>query len=308
MTTIRVQVPATSANCGPGFDCLGLALNLYNIFEFTPDANATSFSYTFHGYGADLLEREDPKKNLIGIAIEQVFAKAQEPIQYGHITSETLIPPSRGLGSSSTAIVGGLLLANNLVNNPLSKEELLIIANRMEGHPDNVAPAIFGNLCCATGLKDKVLNTVIPVPESLHFAVVVPEVLVSTEYARSVLPNHVPFKEAVQNVSHASLFVTSLITNQLDNLAVALEDNLHVPYRKTLIPHCDKVFSAAKAAGAYGATISGSGSTLIAYTDKAHVQTVADAMGQIFDFHGIENKVYVLEADTEGATTIQNVV
>ena len=278
MTTIRVQVPATSANCGPGFDCLGLALNLYNIFEFTPDANATSFSYT----------------------IEQVFAKAQEPIQYGHINSETLIPPSRGLGSSSTAIVGGLLLANNLVNKPLSKEELLIIANRMEGHPDNVAPAIFGNLCCATGLKDKVLNTVIPVPESLHFAVVVPEVLVSTEYARSVLPNHVPFKEAVQNVSHASLFVTSLITNQLDNLAVALEDNLHVPYRK--------VFSAAKAAGAYGATISGSGSTLIAYTDKAHVQTVADAMGQIFDFHGIENKVYVLEADTAGATTIQNVV
>ena len=233
MTTIRVQVPATSANCGPGFDCLGLALNLYNIFEFTPDANATSFSYTFHGYGADLLEKEDPKKNLIGIAIEQVFAKAQEPIQYGHITSETLIPPSRGLGSSSTAIVGGLLLANNLVNKPLSKEELLIIANRMEGHPDNVAPAIFGNLCCATGLKDKVLNTVIPVPESLYFAVVVPEVLVSTEYARSVLPNHVPFKEAVQNVSHASLFVTSLITNQLDNLAVALEDNLHVPYRKT---------------------------------------------------------------------------
>ena len=168
MTTIRVQVPATSANCGPGFDCLGLALNLYNIFEFTPDANATSFSYTFHGYGADILEKEDPKKNLIGIAIEQVFAKAQEPIQYGHITSETLIPPSRGLGSSSTAIVGGLLLANNLVNKPLSKDELLIIANRMEGHPDNVAPAIFGNLCCATGLKDKVLNTVIPVPESLH--------------------------------------------------------------------------------------------------------------------------------------------
>ena len=308
MTTIRVQVPATSANCGPGFDCLGLALNLYNVFEFTPDGKATSFTYSFTGYGADILEKEDPKKNLIGIAMEQVFAKVQEPIQYGHIKSDTLIPPSRGLGSSSTAIVGGLLLANELVKTPLSKEDLLIIANRMEGHPDNVAPAIYGNLCCATGLKDRVLNTVIPVPESLHFAVVVPEVLVSTEYARSVLPNHVPFKEAVQNVSHASLFVTSLIINQLTNLEVALEDNLHVPYRKTLIPHCDKVFSAAKAAGAYGATISGSGSTLIAYTDKAHVQTVAEAMGQIFDFHGIENKVYILEADTIGATTIQNVI
>ena len=101
----------------------------------------------------------------------------------------------------------------------------------------------------------------------------------------SVLPNHVPFKEAVQNVSHASLFVTSLITNQLTNLEVALEDNLHVPYRKTLIPHCDKVFSAAKAAGAYGATISGSGSTLIAYTDKAHVQNCSRGNGdKFFDF------------------------
>lgn len=304
MNTIHVQVPATSANCGPGFDCLGLALNLYNIFSFTPNSDAKKFTYTFTGYGAELLEQEDPKTNLIGIAIEQVFAKAQEPIQYGHITSDTLIPPSRGLGSSSTAIVGGLLLANQLVSTPLSKEELLVIANRMEGHPDNVAPAIYGNLCCATGLKDRVLNTVIPVPETLCFAVVVPEVLVSTEYARSVLPNHVPFKEAVQNVSHASLFVTSLITNQLDNLSVALEDNLHVPYRKTLIPYCDEVFAAAKATGAYGATISGSGSTLIAYADKEHVKNVADAMGQVFSLHGIDNKVYILVADTKGATTI----
>lgn len=304
MKTIRVQVPATSANCGPGFDCLGLALNLYNIFTFTPIADATAYTYTFKGFGADILRMEDPKKNLIGFAMDQVFATVQEPIRYGHITSETLIPPSRGLGSSSTAIVGGLLLANTLVKNPLTKEELLVIANRMEGHPDNVAPAIYGNLCCATGLKTKVLNTVIPVPEELHFAVVVPEVLVSTEYARSVLPNHIPFKEAVQNVSHASLFVTSLITHQLDNLSTALEDNLHVPYRKALIPHCDDVFKAAKTEGAYGATISGSGSTLIAYTDKRHVENVAKAMGEVFISHGVENKIYCLEADTKGARII----
>ena len=280
MNTVRVQVPATSANCGPGFDCLGLALNLYNIFRFTPDENATEYTYTFEGFGADILRAEDPKKNLIGFAMDQVFATAQEPIRYGHITSETLIPPSRGLGSSSTAIVGGLLLANALVKHPLSKEELLVIANRMEGHPDNVAPAIYGNLCCATGLKNKVLNTVISIPPELHFAVVVPEVMVSTEYARSVLPNHIPFKEA------------------------ALDDNLHVPYRKTLIPHCDEVFEAAKVAGAYGATISGSGSTLIAYVDKAHVQEVAKAMGAVFTANEIENKIYCLEADTTGALII----
>lgn len=128
--------------------------------------------------------------------------------------------------------------------------------------------------------------------------------MVSTEYARSVLPNHIPFKEAVQNVSHASLFVTSLITHQLSNLSVALDDNLHVPYRKTLIPHCDEVFEAAKVAGAYGATISGSGSTLIAYVDKAHVQEVAKAMGAVFTANEIENKIYCLEADTTGALII----
>ena len=105
-------------------------------------------------------------------------------------------------------------------------------------------------------------------------------------------------------MSHASLFVTSLITHQLSNLSVALDDNLHVPYRKILIPHCDKVFEAAKAAGAYGATISGSGSTLIAYVDKAHVQAVAEAMGAVFTANGIENKTYCLEADSTGASII----
>lgn len=304
MKQVQVQVPATSANCGPGFDCLGLALELYNVFTFVPDELATEYSYTFTGLGADLLEQEDPNNNLIGHAMDQVFAKAQEPIQYGHITSDTNIPPSRGLGSSSTAIVGGLLLANSLITNPLSKEELLIIANRMEGHPDNVCPAIYGNLCCAYGTKDKILNTVIPIPEELYFAVVVPEVLVSTEYARSVLPQHVPFKEAVHNVGFASLFVSSLITGQLDNLSVALDDNLHVPYRKTLIPHCDDVFSAAKGAGAYGATISGSGSTLIAYATKDKVEVVAKAMGDTFTNNNVENKIYVLKADSEGAKVV----
>ena len=127
MNTVRVQVPATSANCGPGFDCLGLALNLYNIFSFTPDVNATEYTYTFEGFGADILRAEDPKKNLIGFAMDQVFATVQEPIQYGHISSETLIPPSRGLGSSSTAIVGGLLLANALVKHPLSRKSYLFL-------------------------------------------------------------------------------------------------------------------------------------------------------------------------------------
>ncbi len=304
MADVHVQVPATSANCGPGFDCLGLALELYNEFTFTYDESASSYTYSFSGFGADLLKGEDPKKNLIGLAMEQVFAKAGQPIQYGHITSDTMIPPSRGLGSSSTAIVGGLLLANARVDNPLTKEELLVIANRMEGHPDNVAPAIYGHLCCSAAEGETVYSTFIEVPDDLHFAVVVPEILVSTEYARSVLPQHVPYKEAIGNVAHASLFVSSMITGQLDNLRVALRDYLHVPYRKVLIPHCDQVFAAARQEGAYGATISGSGSTLIAYCRSSTVEAVAKAMGRVYQEAGVDYHVYCLKADSQGAKII----
>ena len=211
------------------------------------------------------------------------------------------VPMSRGLGSSATAIVAGIKAANVFLGNPFSRRQLLQIATDIEGHPDNVAPAIFGNLCCSAAEGEKVYSSVITVPEDLHFAVVVPEILVSTEYARSVLPQHVPYKEAVRNVAHASLFVSSMITNQLDNLRIALQDYLHVPYRKTLIPHCDQVFTAAKEEGAYGATISGSGSTLIAYCPAPKVEAVAQAMGQVYADAGIAHRTYTLKADSQGA-------
>lgn len=304
MNKITVHVPATSANCGPGFDCLGLALQLYNEFTFEADENATTYTYTFKGFGADILKKEDPSRNLIGRSMYELFYVVGEKPTFGHICSDSKIPPSRGLGSSSTAIVAGLLLANALVSKPLSKRDLLVLANRLEGHPDNVAPAIFGNLCCALGNDIEVANTVISVPKALKFAVVVPETLVSTEYARSVLPNDISYKKAVANVGYASLLVSSMITGELDNLKLALYDNLHVPYRKQLIPHCDEVFAKALEFGAYGATISGSGSTLIAYCNSEYVDNVAKEMGQVFTSHGIENKVYVLDADSEGAKII----
>ena len=305
MKSITVQVPATSANCGPGFDCLGVALNLYNLFTFEPDEQASSNTYTFEGFGADLLEQEDHSQNLVGIAMERVFKEVNAAPIYGRIHSNTQIPPSRGLGSSSTAIVGGLLLANAYLQEPLNKDQLLLIANDMEGHPDNVAPAIMGNLVCAVGGNDTVYHSHIDVPSNLTFAVVVPEVIVETSYARSVLPTELSYKEAVANVGFATLFVGSMIQNRMDNLSVALQDYLHVPYRKTLIPYCDDVFIAAKENGAYGSTISGSGSTLIAYCSPEHAVTVADAMSSAFINHDIDCRRFVLHADREGAKVVK---
>ncbi|KAF1682387.1 homoserine kinase [Veillonella sp. R32] len=301
MEPIIVKVPATSANCGPGFDSLGLALELYNTFTFTPDQAASANTYTFAGFDAELLAKEDQSHNLVGFAMEQVFKTAKATPVYGAIHSEAAIPPSRGLGSSSTAIVAGLLLANKTLETPLSTHELLLLANSIEGHPDNVAPALLGNLVCAVNHASGLLYTTVNLPEELVFAVVVPEVTVATEYARSVLPKTITHKDAVTNVSHATLLVTALLQHKLDYLRIALEDTLHVPYRKTLIPHCEDVFNAALTKGAYGATISGSGSTLIAYCPRKVAEDVKVAMANVFNEAGIACHAYVLEADTTGA-------
>lgn len=304
MESIKVRVPATSANCGPGFDCLGLALELYNTFTFTLEPNSSANTYSFAGFDADMLEQEDQSQNLVGKAMTAVFEEAQEEPKYGHIHSDTHIPPSRGLGSSSTAIVAGLLLGNKLLKKPLSKEELVELANRIEGHPDNVAPALLGNLICAVNSTESLLYTSVHIPEDVVFAVAVPEVAVSTEYARSVLPKTISHHDATVNVSHAALFVTALQQDKPEFLKVALEDYLHVPYRKELIPHCEAVFAEALDKGAYGATISGSGSTLIAYCPAEAAGAVAEAMKTVFESHGIDCKAYVLKPDTIGATYV----
>lgn len=302
METIRVQVPATSANCGPGFDCLGLALSLYNVFSFSPNKDALNYTYTFKGLGADLLVKESPANNLIGQAMLTLFTKAQQAPVYGHILVDTHIPPARGLGSSSTAIVAGLLLANALLVKPFSMDVLLEVATEIEGHPDNVAPALLGDLVCALVDKGRLLHRSIAVPKDLYFALVVPDVLVSTEYARSVLPSMIKRTEAVANVSRTALFVTAMMQNKTDYLQTAMQDYLHVPYRKTLIPHCEAAFTAALQEGSYGVTISGSGSTLIAYTNKEKAETVAEAMKAIFLSHDIKAETLVLQAAHGGAS------
>lgn len=304
MNKLQVQVPATSANCGPGFDCMGIALELFNTFTFTPDINAREFTYSFEGFGAELLAAEDQEKNLTGMAMREVFHRTGKDICYGHVHSNTEIPPSRGLGSSSTAIVAGLIMSNRYLGDPLTKSELLRIANEIEGHPDNVCPALFGNLCCAVKGPKDVQYTYIAVPDELVFAVAVPEVLVSTEFARAALPAEIPFRQAVANVGCASLFVSSMVLGKLENLRIALHDYLHVPYRKELIPHCEDVFSAAVRAGAYGATISGSGSTLIGYCNIHNVSKVSQAMEKVFSDHAIACRSYVLKANKSGARLI----
>lgn len=299
MKTITVRVPATSANCGPGFDCLGLALHIYNTFTFE-EREEKGFTFTFEGEGAHLLKDETEDTSLVFKAMKKVLAPKGIELKGGHLHSSMSIPPSRGLGSSSTAIVAGLYIGNAFLEEPLSKEELLTLATEMEGHPDNVCPAIFGSLCCASYEEGKVYYNVLPLPEELTFAVVIPEVIVPTVKARAALPDHLSYKATVHNISHTALLVSSLILKDWTTLGVALEDEIHVPYRKALIPHCEEVFQVAKEAGAMGATISGSGSTLIAYC-KENGASIAEKMKAVFTRNGIEAKAFEIRAEIEGA-------
>lgn len=298
MEVLNVKVPATSANCGPGFDVLGLALNLYNEFSFEKN-NKNFYTVSYEGYGSDILEAESLENNLIIKAMHSVFEKLNiEPI-YGHIQSNILIPPSRGLGSSATAIVAGLALANQLTGNELSRYDLLELGNAIEGHPDNICPAIFGNLCCSIQKNGEVFFSQINLSHELEFAVIVTDIQVSTHNARKVLPEKIEYSKAVENVGFVSLFVTALANKQWHLIDKSMQDHLHVPYRLPLIEHASEVLQAGREAGALGATISGSGSTLIAYCLNNSTD-IAQAMVDKYKEYSIEAKSYILQADKKG--------
>lgn len=299
MRKIRIQVPATSANCGPGFDTLGLAVNLYNeaSYEITP---AKGFQLAVEGEGADYLKPYG--RNLAFASFLHVWNKATGGERIGlKVSMINRIPMSRGLGSSSSAIVAGLFAANTLCDNPYTQDELLSFATEIEGHPDNVAPALYGGFTISFMEEGRAHTLRLLPAKPLQFIAVVPDAKLATSLARQAIPASVPHKDAVHNVSRASLLVGALLSGNYAYLTRALEDKLHQPYRAHLIPGLADVFAAAKNAGAYNAIISGAGSTVMAYASpEADAQEIASAMQREFARHGEHAVAHILSLDTEG--------
>ncbi|MDA0267330.1 MAG: homoserine kinase [Cyanobacteria bacterium] len=299
--SIWVSVPATTANIGPGFDCLGAALSRYNRFGFDP---ATETDLTIQVSGAERDRVTTDRSNLVYQAFCQLFERLQQPVPPVRIAIELGVPLARGLGSSSTAIVGGLLGANAWAGAPFSTAELAAIATEIEGHPDNVVPALLGGCQLAT-TDDQGQITLCPLAwhDSIVPVVAIPAFEVSTAEARRVLPQQYDRADVISNVGHLGLLLRALATGNGDWLRTALGDRIHVPYRQTLIPGYDAVGAAAISAGAYGVTISGAGPTLLALADADHAATVAEAMAQAWTQAGIT--VVAAEAltiDSQGAT------
>lgn len=258
---IKIKVPATSANIGVGFDCLGLAVSLYSTVEFEP-------------CDQQLLITGCPKRyqntdNLIYQAFVYGCKFLDKPVPNVKITVDNHIPMSRGLGSSAFCIVSGLEGANSWFEHPLTKEQILELATKMEGHPDNVSPAIYGNLGVSfIDDKHQVQTVHIDVSKQLHFVAIIPEYPVNTEQARKILPHEMSYQTAIYQIGHAVALSKALENGNLNLIKEAIVDKMHEPYRSQLIPDYKHVKEICEIHSSV-MYISGSGSTMMAITDNS---------------------------------------
>ena len=267
---IVARAPATSANLGPGFDCLGLALDLWNEVAATVGGDVQG--------GADRADDRPP--NLIEHAAQMAFREAGVEPPSLHLDCVNTIPFGRGLGSSSAAIACGMLVANAYLRNALSADDLLRLGTRLEGHPDNMAPCLLGGVRVSVLAEDgSVKQSPVPTPARIYPVVFVPDVPLPTVEARAVLPSSVPYHDALFNVARASLLVAAFATGDFSLVREATRDRLHQPYREPLFPAGRALMDAADAAGALGACVSGAGPTILAFCgDQASAVTVMAEM------------------------------
>ncbi|MBM7834574.1 homoserine kinase [Clostridium sardiniense] len=293
---IRVRVPATSANMGPGFDAIGVALNLYNEYAFEEIENGLEF------FG---IEKEFCNEdNIIYKAMIECFKKRNYKIKGLRISIlKNEIPISRGLGSSSSCIVGGIIGANEIMGQKLSTEELLELAVSMEGHPDNVVPALLGGIIVAIVIKGKVIYDKVKAKDDLNFIPIIPDFELSTEKARKVLPNKISFEDGVYNVGRAALMVTALNNGSYNLLKFACDDRFHEIYRGNLIKGFDIIKKESYNNGALASFLSGAGPTIMTIINRKN--SFSNKMREVLDREGVNYSILTLSIDNEGAVVIE---
>ena len=317
MTTVMVRAPATTANLGPGYDCLGMALDIWNRLTVSvlPDGAAPAVSVSGEGAG----ELAADTDNLTYRAMRFLYDEAGRDMPPLALECDNAIPLSRGLGSSAAAIAGGLAAANALLGSPFTANDRLEMAATIEGHPDNVAAAVLGGLRLvvsdltvsgpavsdpvASGEGSRIYTAPIGVPAGLRAVLLIPERRIATAEARRVLPAQVPVADAVYNMGRAALLVAAMAGDHTEYLKIATQDCLHQPYRQAIFPAMKVIFEAALAAGALGVFLSGSGSTILALA-RGQEMTVAYEMLDAARLCGVAGRVEVTRPVAEGAHLI----
>ncbi|MGD9910455.1 MAG: homoserine kinase [Candidatus Izemoplasmatales bacterium] len=289
----EVQVPASTTNLGSGFDVAGMAVNLYNVFQFE-EAEETSYFGFLPIFSND--------KNLVYYAYKYVFDKCQKeviPVKISLVRNE--IPLSRGLGSSSSCIIAGVVAANKMLGEPYTLEECLAICNAIEGHPDNVSASLFGGLTTSFVHDGEVYVSKVRPHNNLRFVCLIPDYQVSTKEARKVLKQSYSKSEIVFSMSRAVHLKDAFMSGNLEFISKVMEDKIHVPYRKFLIPGYESIQARCKEFG-FPLTISGSGSTLFC------VMTKQDDLDSLYSLHELDGwRIAHVEVDLQG-TRINEVI
>ncbi len=293
---IKIRVPATSANLGPGFDCLGLALNIWNEISFEP---AEKLSYHVTGEGAEKLNKG--ARNLLTKAYAVLCETCGQKMGGAQIYAHNDILMSSGLGSSAAAIVAGLFGANEMLGRPLSENGILKLATEMEGHPDNVAPALLGGLVVSVMAREEIITRRYEIPE-LTIVIVKPIVEWLTKTARAVLPKSVSRTDAIHNIGRVALVVDALRDGDLDLLQKVMDDRIHQPYR---LRHISGGMAAYKVAKQFGAAaLSGAGPSIINFVPSENAEQAKREIAQVFQERGIETREIITKPSVIGVHRI----
>ena len=292
---ICVRVPATSANMGAGFDTLGVALNLYSRLEVEETDSGLDI-ITVNNNGTV----QNDKTNLIYRAMMKIFDETGYKPKGIRIKQDSEIPMTRGLGSSSACIIGGMLAANAMSGRKIPYSEILDMSAKMEGHPDNVGPALYGGLCVSATVNGKAIANSVKLKKGLKFAVMVPDFFVATRKSREILPDKVEIRDAADNISSALMFYSAMVKGDYSMLRYGVRDKLHQPYRKHLIDGFDDIFNMTYKNGSLATYLSGSGPTVVSILD-GNAFDFKREMEIFFNENSHKWRCMILECDNVGS-------
>ena len=298
---VTVRVPATTANMGPGFDCLGMALDIWNTIIVETDS-AEPEKVVIRGEGRDSLSTGSD--NLVYSSFQHVYDGLGLPLPPVRISCENAIPLGRGLGSSAAAVAGGLLAGSRLSGANLTNERILELAAEIEGHPDNAAAAVMGGCCIVVNDGNRLVTDTVSVPDELKAVLFVPDVPMATEEARGLLPAMIDRQDAVFNIGRTALLVNALASGNLEYLGIATEDMLHQPARQKIFFPMKNIFRAAMSAGALGVFLSGAGSSVLALA-RDREYTIGYEMADAAMKSGVEGAIKVTQPTALGAHVME---
>lgn len=311
---VSVKVPATTANIGPGFDCMGMALPIYNtitIEETVLPGTGVNINVIADGSSVDELALEHvplDENSLVYKAVEVLYNSIGQTPSELQITIKSGIPVARGLGSSASVIIGALVAANELLGNPADEPALLSIACEIEGHPDNITPALVGGLVISSQEDDgSVVYRKLKWPQEWAITVCVPDFELSTDIARSVLPKEVPMKDAVFNAQRMAMFIQAVHTEDSELMKLALKDKLHQPYRMKLIQGLDKIHDSLKhIESVLGCVLSGAGSSILVISLKDDIDRIKNIVRDTWADQNIKCDIKTLNVESNGATIVSD--